>query len=211
MKQYKKETYIEKYEKNLILFGLFVFIIFGVIFLTFLLPRIYNIYPEKNRERSVENNLSQSAPVINYKSGRELFKQNNYSSALGYFQKAVEADPNNVDYITELAVTHYKLKNYNEAIKNYEKIIILNPDDVLCYNRIGNIYWIKGDFKRAEFNFRKAIELSFNLIVSYNNLALMLDENGKKEEAIKILNQGIAANPDSVELKYYLKIIDIEN
>lgn len=211
MKHIKKEEYIEKYERNLILFGLFAFIVFGVMFLTFLLPRIYNVYPEKNEEKAVENNLSQSAPETNYKSGRELFKQNNYSSALDYFQKAVKSDPNNIDYLTELAITHYKLKNYNEAIKSYEKIISLNPDNISSYNRIGNIYWIKKDFERAEFYFRKAIELDPNLIVSYNNLALMLDENRKKEEAIEMLNQGIKANPDSVELKYYLKIIDIGN
>lgn len=211
MKHTKKEAYIEKYEKNLILFGLFAFIIFGVVFLTFLLPRIYNIYPERDEGKSFESNLSQSAPEVNYRSGRESFKQNNYSSALNYFQKAVESDPNNIDYLAELAITHYKLKNYNEAIKSYEKIISLSPDNISCYNRIGNIYWIKKDFKRAEFYFKKAIELDSNLIVSYNNLALMLDENGKKNEAIEILNQGIMANPDNVELKYYLKIIDIEN
>ena len=208
MKQYQKEIYIEKYEKNLILLGLFAFIIFGVMFLTFLLPRIYNFYPEKNEGKSFKNNLNQSTPEINYRSGRESFKQNNYSSALDYFEKAVELEPGNIDYLTELAATHYKLKNYNEAIKSYERIISLNPDNISCYNRIGNIYWIKKDFERAEFYFRKAIELDPNLIVSYNNLALMLDENEKKEEAIEMLNQGIIANPDSVELKYYLKIID---
>lgn len=209
--QQKEESYLEKYEKNLILFGLFVFIIFGVLFLTFLLPRLYDIYPEKNKEKSVENGLIQSAPEINYKSGIESFKQNNYSSALGYFEKAVEAEPNNLDYLAELAVTHYKLKNYDEAIKSYEKIIGLNPDSVSCYNRIGNIYWIKKDFERAEFYFRRAIEFDPNLIVSYNNLALMLDENEKKEEAIRVLNEGIAANPDNIELKYYLKIIGTES
>ena len=211
-KPHQKESYIEKYEKNLILFGLFAFIIFGVVFLTFLLPRIYNfydnIYPEKNKNAPVENSLSQSAPEINYRSGRESFKQNNYSSALDYFQKAIVSDPNNIDYLAELAITQYRLKNYDEAIKSYEKIISLNPDNISCYNRIGNIYWIKKDFERAEFYFKKAIELDSSLIVSYNNLALMLDENGEKEEAIEILNQGIKANPDNIELKYYLRIID---
>ena len=212
-KQHQKESYIEKYEKNLILFGLFAFIIFGVIFFTFLLPRIYNfygdIYPEKNKNAPVENNLGQSAPEINYRSGRESFKRNNYSSALDYFQKAVKSEPNNASYLAELAITQYRLKNYDEAIKSYEKIINLSPDNISCYNRIGNIYWIKKDFERAEFYFKKAIELDPSLIVSYNNLALMLDENGKKEEAIEILNQGIIANPDNVELKYYLKIINV--
>ncbi|MCK5486388.1 MAG: tetratricopeptide repeat protein [Desulfobacterales bacterium] len=211
MKRTKKEAYIEKYEKNLILLGLFAFIIFGVMFLTFLLPRIYNIYPEKKEGKSFKNNLNQSTPEINYRSGRESIKQNNYSSALDYFQKAIESEPDNIDYLTELATTHYKLKNYDEAIKGYEKIVRLNPDNISCYNRIGNIYWIKKDFERAEFYFKKAIELDPSLIVSYNNLALMLDENGKKEEAIEILNQGIIANSDNVELRYYLKIIDTRN
>ncbi len=213
-KKFKKEAYIEKYEKNLILFGLFAFIVFGVLFLSFLLPRIYNIYPQKNKSSSIRkdiSSLSRNTPEDNYKAGRDLFKKNNYSSALYYFQKAVELDPNNVDYLTELAIAHYKLKNYDEAIRTYEKIISLHPDNVSSYyNRIGNIYWIKKDFEKAEFYFRKAIELDPTLVVSYNNLALMLDENGKKEEAVKVLNQGIEANPDNVELKYYLKIISSE-
>jgi len=215
MKHIKKESYIEKYEKNLIIFGLFAFIIFGVMFLTFLLPRIYSfygdIYPEKNKNAPVENNLNQSVPEINYRSGRESFKQNNYSSALDYFQKAVKSEPNNAGYLAELAITQYRLKNYDEAIKSYEKIISLNPNNISCYNRIGNIYWIKKDFERAEFYFKKAIELDPNLIVGYNNLALMLDENGEREEAIEILNQGIKSNPDNIELKYYLRIINTEN
>ncbi len=206
----KKEDYIEKYEKNLILFGLFAFIIFGVAFLTFLLPRIYGFYnsahPQKGKE-AVVNNLGKSGPEINYKSGRESFKQNNYSLALNHFKKAVESEPDNIDYLTELAITHYRLKNYNKALEVYDKIVSLDSHNAFACNSIGNIYWIKKDFEKAEFYFRKAIELNPNLIVSYNNLGLMLDEKGNKEEAVKILNQGIEANPDSVELKYYLKII----
>lgn len=211
MPKQKKEDYIERFEKNLILFGLFAFITFGVMFLTFLLPRIYgyydNVHPAKNKSATV-GNLNENNPEINYKSGIESFKQNNYSSALDHFKKAAEFEPDNIDYLTELAITHYRLKNYDEAIKSYEKIISLSPDNISCYNRIGNIYWIKKDFSQAEFYFRKAIELNSSLIVSYNNLGLMLDENGDKEGAIKILNQGIEANPSSPELKAALRIIE---
>jgi tetratricopeptide (TPR) repeat protein len=209
----KREDYIEKYEKNLILFGLFAFIIFGVMSLTFLLPRVYDfyggIYPKKDKEAALNNlNLNKNSPEINYRSGRESFKQNNYSLALSYFKKAVESEPNNIDYLTELAVTNYRLRNYNEAIKVYDRIISLDPSNTFACNSIGNVYWIKKDFKRAEFYFRKAIELNPNLVVSYNNLALMLDENGKKEEAIEVLNQGIEINSNNAELKMTLRIIE---
>lgn len=209
----KKEDYIEKYEKNLILFGLFTFIIFGVMFLTFLLPRIYGFYnynyPSRNKGIVIDN-LGKSSPEINYKSGRESFKKNDYSLALNYFMKAVESEPDNIDYLTELAIAHYRLKNYDEAVRNYDRIMSLDSNNAFAYNSVGNICWIKKDFEKAEFYFRKAIELNPNLIVSYSNLALMLSENGKKDEAVKILVQGAQANPDNMELKYYLKIINNE-
>ena len=208
--KFKKEAYIERYEKNLIIAGLFIFIIIGVVFLVFILPKIgglHGSYNESDKRNPVKYSVDKNSPEGNYQTGMKFLDQNNHSSALDYFQKAVESEPDNINYLTELAITHYRLKNYRESIKAYEKIINLDGSNASLYNNIGNVYWVIKDTERAEYYFRKAIELDANLIAPYSNLALMLDENERKEEAIEILNQGIIANPDNVELKMALRII----
>ena len=212
-KQLTQEETYEKYEKNLILSILFVFIILGVLFLVFIMPRFRENYNDNYSRKTEKNNSvdyvgkNKNTPEVNYRTGRDFFNRNNYSSALNYFKAAVRAEPNNIDYLTELAITNYHLKNYREAIKTYEKIISLDKDNASIYNNTGNIYWIIKDTERAEYYFRKAIELDPNLIAAYNNLALMLDENNRENEAIEILNRGIAANSDNTELEKTLKII----
>lgn len=211
MKRIKKDAYIEQYEKNLAIFGLFIFIVFGVIFLTFLLPGIYNIKNGLNKD----SEDTSAIPVINtknnsdsYKSGLASVKNYQYSEALNYFEKAVEKDPNNIVYLTELAVTHYKLKNYDKSTEIYSKIISLEKDNVIAYNSIGNNYYIKKDYANAETYFRKAMEINPYSIPSYNNLALMLDELGKKQDAINVINKGLEMNENNTELKITLRILE---
>ncbi|MCK5332624.1 tetratricopeptide repeat protein, partial [Candidatus Parcubacteria bacterium] len=115
--------------------------------------------------------------------------------------------PNNISYLTELAVTNYRLKNYNEAIANYHKISSLDSNNGLAYNSIGNIYWITKDYERAQANFQKAIEIDSNLISAYNNYALMLAEYGEKERSLEILKKGIEASSENSELILTLKSI----
>ncbi len=208
MRNFKKESYIEECEKNLAIFGLFVFIILGVAFITFIVPKIYeinNIKTSKNNSAVVSYQSKQEND--GYKLGLDSFKKNNYSEALNYFQKAVDTDPNNINYLTELATTHYRLKNYDEAIETYNKIISIEGNNSFAYNNIGNIYSTKKDYANAESYFRKAIEIDPGSIPSYSNLALMFDENNRKDDAIEALKQGIEKNPNSFELKITLKIV----
>lgn len=208
--KFKKEEYIERYEKNLIIAGLFIFIILGVIFLVFILPKISGLHSNYNKSSNknpVNYSIDKNSPEGNYQAGMKFLDQNNHSSALDYFKNAVESEPDNINYLTELAITHYRLKNYRESIKAYEKIINLDGSNASLYNNTGNIYWVTKDMGKAEYYFRKAIEIDSNLIAPYSNLALMFDENERKEEAIEILNEGIAANPGSIELKMTLRVI----
>lgn len=212
MNKVKKEAYIEKYEKNLIVFGLFTFIILGVLSFVFLLPRLYGVYDTLNERKESsaykkDIKLSNAPKETSYKEGLKSLNTKNYSSALSYFQKAVESEPNNISYLTELAVTNYRLKNYNEAIANYHKISSLDSNNGLAYNSIGNIYWITKDYERAQANFQKAIEIDPNLISAYNNYALMLAEYGEKERSLAVLKKGIEASSENSELILTLKSI----
>jgi protein O-GlcNAc transferase len=214
-KEFKKEAYIEKYERSFYVFGIIFFIILSVLSFVFLGPKLFGfysfIYPktEKTENNKVyDNNQEKNQVLTNYKSGVDSLGSKNYSSALLFFKKALEENPKNINYLTEYAITNYMLKNYNEAIGTYLKIIDIDKNNSSAYNSIGNIYWIMENYKLAEENFNKATEIDPKLISAYNNFALMLDEKGEKERAIVILNKGIEANSDNSELRIVLKIIE---
>ena len=209
----KKEDYLEKYEKNIIIFGLFTFIILGVISFVFVMPRLYGVYDViyKNDKTSIsKNEISTNSVALetSYKSGLKSSSLKNYSSALSHFKKAVESEPNNISYLTELAATNYLLKNYEDAILGYNRILSLDKDSGSAYNSIGNIYWITEDYEKAEVNFEKAIEVDPSLISAYSNFALMLSEKGEKEKSIEILRKGIKESSENNELVLTLKAIE---
>jgi tetratricopeptide (TPR) repeat protein len=212
---FKKEEYIEKYEREFYIYGIIVFIILCVLSSVFLGPKLFGfysyIYPKTEKTENNEvygDNKSKNQIVTNYKSGVDSFHVKNYSSALVFFEKALEENPKDINYLTEYAITNYMLKNYNEAISAYEKIIKIDSNNSFAYNSIGNIYWIMENYNLAEENFKKAIEIDPKLITAYNNFALMLDDKGEKTRALEILNKGIEANPDASDLKIAQKIIE---
>ena len=51
------------------------------------------------------------------------------------------------------------------------------------YNSLGISLKKKGDFRRAEVYYRKAIEIAPEYPSPYHNLALLLDQTGRREEA----------------------------
>ncbi len=212
-KTFAKEDYLEKYEKDFILFGLFAFIILSVVSFVFLMPGLYGFYDSIYLKNESENNknkyvqIDQAPSEVNYKSGIIYLEEKNYSLALEFFEKAIDEEPENINYLIEYALTNYRLKNYNQSIEAYKKIIAIDQNSASSYNSIGNIYWIMENYNEAENNFKKAIEIDSSLISSYNNYALMLDEIGQVEKAKEILQQGIELNSENIELKLIQRII----
>jgi tetratricopeptide (TPR) repeat protein len=205
-----EDGFSEKWEQNFAFLLLFFFIIFGVLFFVFIIPRMSPVFSSgKKTQSSISVSQEDVDPVKNYSAGVKLSDDMNYSAALSFFQKAVEKDPKNVNYLTELAMTHYRLKNYDEAIKVYDKLIEIDGGNGSSYdNRIGNIYWIEKQYDRAEFYFRRAIEKNPRLSVSYSNLAIMLSEEKQKDKAIEVLKSGIADSEGSDDLKTTLLIVE---
>ena len=212
-KIFKKKTYIKKFRKN----SMFAFVLLFIVFLIFLLPRIYGSYNSmyskqkndigKNKYVQKEQTLSE----INYEAGMIFLDEKKYFLALESFEKAVAEDSDNIDYLTKCALINYRLKKYDQAIKAYKKIIAINKNSAFSYNSIGNIYWIIKKYDEAENNFKKAIEIDSSLISAYNNYALMLDEKGQSIEAIEILQQGIKLNPKNTELRSTKRLIEENN
>lgn len=202
-----------RWGRGLSLLFLAVFIMGGVLFFIYVIPRIDpDFFPREEKTRETVQVIAEEAdPARNFSAGIKSSEKMDYPQALAFFRRAVEKDPDNVDYLNELALTEYKLKDYDDAIADYLRLSEMDGENVASYrNRIANIHWIRKDYAVAEAFFRQAINDDPRQSVSYNNLALMLEEQGRGEEALSVLADGIGKSDDGSELRATLMLLKDE-
>jgi cytochrome c-type biogenesis protein CcmH/NrfG len=95
----------------------------------------------------------------------------------------------------------------DEAQAAYEALAVEMPTVPLIPYNLGFIYKKKGAAAQAEASFRKVTELDSKFPEAYNALAVTLLEGGRKEEAIAVLEKGVAAVPQDAKLQYSLGVM----
>jgi len=115
-----------------------------------------------------------------------------YEAALPDLQQAVEAAPDDLAALQELAIAQYNTARYEEAAATYQKMLELK-DDAFTRNNYGNVLrdWKKLDEAKTEYE--KAISADPTLVTAYVNLATVLAAEGNTSEAVAVLERGLAA------------------
>jgi tetratricopeptide (TPR) repeat protein len=125
--------------------------------------------------------------------------------AQSLLQKAVEIDPHTAENHFQLGLLFVKLKKYPEAIKSYRKAGGLNPKSPETFFNLGFVYAITKDYENAEKMFRRVTELKPPYLdEAYSNLAVIQEKQGKRQEAIKSLQQALEVNPNNQKARKYL-------
>lgn len=89
----------------------------------------------------------------------------------------------------------YHAKDYDKALDLVNKDIAKRPDSASDYNFSGNIYRDKGQTDLAIKNYTKSIELNKSYLPPRSNLASLLINLGKKDDAKKVIDDGLVAFP----------------
>ncbi len=115
-----------------------------------------------------------------------------YEAALPDLERAVEAAPEDLAALQELAIAQYNTGRYEEAAATYQKMLELK-DDAFTRNNYGNVLrdWKRLDEAKAEYE--KAISADPTLVTAYLNLASVLAAEGNTSEAVAVLDRGLAA------------------
>ena len=65
----------------------------------------------------------------------QYYKQNkNYTNAISYFIKSVNAKPNLTQCYLQIAICHYELKNYSQALTYINQYLKINQQDDFAYS-----------------------------------------------------------------------------
>lgn len=97
--------------------------------------RLYQVYMETDKPDSAEIVLEMGLErhpndsFLNATYGFILKAKGQYEQALMHYEKALEGDPDNVEYLRKKAEIHQSLNQPDEAIASYEKLLQIESDD----------------------------------------------------------------------------------
>lgn len=145
-----------------------------------------------------------------YNLGVEAFYNNDFDTAIDYFEQVLKLIPNYAYVYNLLGLSFYILADLEIAIKNFEKAIQLEPNNGEYYFNLAQTFQKKELFLLAKDNFEKAIELEPNNAQYYEDYGILLHENKDYEKAIAYYNKSLTINSNNSEIYYNLSLIALE-
>ena len=106
-----------------------------------------------------------------------------------FLRKCLEIDPSNEKAWLDLAYVCCNQGDDRGALTAYHRAILINPTYSSAYNGIAVIYARRKDTKSAIKILRKGLDVDPNDIVSATNLARLLDNEDRSEEALAIYQE----------------------
>lgn len=124
-----------------------------------------------------------------YLAARRLESQGKYELARERYRELLDKHPKNPDYLHRLGVVCTQLQRFAEAERYYERARKQDPKNAPLLADMGYSYYIKGDQVTSERLLRDALNLKPSDKKATSNLALVVGDQGKTEEALTLLRE----------------------
>jgi tetratricopeptide (TPR) repeat protein len=157
---------------------------------------LYNDEGDNKKATDLLNSVpeGQRSAKIYAAMGSTYEQQKDYKKAIAAFRQAISMDKENLDAMRGLAQNLSNDNQMDAALDEYRTIQDADPQDATAALRVAEIYRRQGKFDLAMENLKKAGALvQDSLEIPYNE-ALILEAQGKYEEAATVL-QKLVAHP----------------
>ena len=128
------------------------------------------------------------------------FSRADNERARQFFAQAIELDPTYADAFHNLGSAYAEQAKWEDAIVAYRKAlaqtIYASPENT--YNNLGYAYWALDRRKEAEEAFRSALQLEPKLVPSHFWLGVLLEKEGRKDEARRHFQAARDLDPGSM-------------
>ena len=135
---------------------------------------------------------------VNFFLGFALERNDQPEEAMGYFEKALQLNPRDIDLSSiycHLGVCLKDLERYEQAIEFLDRAKTCNADQKEIYNVLGFCYFKLKEHHKAIEAFERAIEIDPGSGIDYANIGSNLRELGFYSEAIKLYQMALELDP----------------
>jgi serine/threonine-protein kinase len=122
-------------------------------------------------------------------------------------KRALELDPLSLIINTQLGMVFYYRQQYDKAIEQHRKTLELDPYFVQAHLALGLAYERKVMYEDAVGEFKKVFTLSGGAPISVAMLAYMQAQSGKRDEALKILDELKVLGIQNSVQSFYIALI----
>ncbi len=137
-------------------------------------------------------------PVVLYALGMLADKKGNTSDAQGLWQRAIGLQPNYLLAVYALAQSYLQQDNYAKANEMGQKALEVDPNSWQAHSLLASVAFRQEHYSEAVSHGERALEIGKE---KAGSIAIVLSQalavQGRRDEAIVVLNQYLAANPDS--------------
>lgn len=118
-------------------------------------------------------------------------------TALTAFDRALALDPANIFGISGKINVLHKLRRDDASLASAQEGLRRYPTERVFADQIGTIQYARARFHDAELAFRQSIQIQPDAVYSYANLSAALAAEGKQDEALHVLQQGLQIRPSA--------------
>ncbi len=117
----------------------------------------YHLEDEENAKASFRRAVA-IAPAYAFNSwGNALYELERYDESVVKYRQAIEMDPENATYYSNLGGAYKELEEYDLAMAAYAEAVAIDPDYDTVYNRWGNILYSLERYEEAVEKYERAI------------------------------------------------------
>ena len=154
-------------------------------------------------ENVVTVSFSEESPNAQDEAGRLAERaakragEGNYDKAISLWKRVLELNPSLHKARRDLAMACTETGDVESAKNHLIEVLRLNPGDAWSWVVLGNLYAKEPkDWTTAEKFLRRALEISPNDSWALNGLAAVAVQRGQTDDALKLFEEAISANPE---------------
>lgn len=140
---------------------------------------------------------------LHYRAGCAALKMGEAAKAQSSFEVAVEQDPRNPRYLTNLGVALDRQGRREDAVRLYKRTALLDGGTVVAHHNLGAIYAEQGRMDEALRSFRAAIALEPDA-EGYHNLGLVHFRADDFVAALESFRNAVACDSSYAVGHYYV-------
>ncbi len=131
----------------------------------------------------------------------------NDEEAVRGFSRAIEINPADPAYHSNLAIALVNQGKIDEAEASLRKAVELNPGYAKGHNNLGNVLMMKGELAEALGNYEKATGLDPAYADAHNNLGNALYQMEREEEAVSSYRRALEISPGFADAHAHLGLV----